>query len=246
MNYLSRNPTYLNISYSWNGLGKHVETLYCGINKPDKTLYRLVHLNYEITQAQPLSFSDLDSVVRNHARDSNIHIGRDKYKAFHVTSEPIDIGKKDKSTAKWRAVIAEPSPTLNFVRGTADSSYEEGRLIHIFYGEVSQSSADLANMEGGSGAGNVSKFRAITDTDANVLQLKFNDSKAVMPTYVENFFYPSSVQMKQLLKEAADCIIGSEVLKEISTGNSAVIYKSQMNNQLILVINDATQFRFAY
>ena len=58
-------------------------------------------------------------------------------------------------------------------------------------------------MEGGSGAVNVPKFSAITDIVANVLQLKFNDIKAVMPVAVWAHFrlwpfpaFPASGQFR--------------------------------------------------
>ena len=79
--------------------------------------------------------------------------------------------------------------------------------------------ADLSNTEGGSGAINVSKFMNICENLCSVLKLRFDDSKGVLPPFIQNFFYPSSMHMKQLLRQAADTVVKSEALKSMSTGN---------------------------
>lgn len=222
LNYLSRNPAFLNVSYSWNGMGKYKDTLFCGINKLDRTNHRLFELQHEIVLTQPLSFTALDSAVRDHAKARNIDLGSDKFKPYIVTSVEVDIGKAGATTAKRRAVVVEPTPTLSFARGCDENPDEKSRLIHLFYGEIGHTVADLSNAEGGSAAVNVSKFLKMCDNVGSVLQLKFNDSKGTLPSFAQNFFFPSALHLKQLLKEAADRVVRSDVLNCMSTGNYKV------------------------
>ena len=80
LNFLSRNPSFLNVSYSWNGIGKFNDTLFCGINKADKTNHRLFDKKHEIVLTLPLSFEALDSVVKDHAKTKNTDVGAEKFK----------------------------------------------------------------------------------------------------------------------------------------------------------------------
>ena len=219
LNYLSRNPSSLNVSYSWSGMGKFKDDLFCGINKNERTFHRLFELNHEIILTQPLSFRELDSVVKAHAKTKNTDLGADKFTPYLVTSGEVDIGRNGAQTSKRRAIIKEPAATLSFARGSDENPDERNRLIHVFYGEVGHAMADLSNAEGGSAAVNVSKFLKMCDNVGSVLQLKFNDSKGSLPSFAQNFFYPSSLHMKQLLREAADKVVKSEVLNSMSTGN---------------------------
>ena len=100
LNFLSRNPSFLNVSYSWSGMGKFGDTLYCGINKADKTNHRLFEMQHEIVLTQPLSFQALDLAVKDHAKKKNNDLGSDKFRPHIVTNEQVDIGRKGATTAK--------------------------------------------------------------------------------------------------------------------------------------------------
>ena len=221
LNFLSRNPSFLNVSYSWNGIGKFNDTLLCGINKADKTNHRLLEMEHEIMLTPPLSFEALDSAVKDHAKTKNTDLGADKFKPYIVTSEQVDIGTKGASTAKWiePTVVIEPAATLSFARDSDANPDEKNRLIHLSYGELGHTMADLSNVEGGSAAFNVSEFLKVCNNVSGLLELRFNDSKGTLPPYAAKFFYPSSFHLKQLMKDAANKVVQSEVLSTVSSGN---------------------------
>lgn len=200
-------------------MGRFKDSLYCGINKADKTVQRLFDFNHEIKQAESITFTALNDAVKLHAQSKNIDLGADKYKPYIVTNEQVDIAKVGAATAKWRVVVKEPGSFLSFEKGCDENLNDKNRLVHIFYGEVGHSVADLSNVEGGSAATIVSKFLTMCDNIANVLQLKFNDSKGSLPSFVSKFFFPSSIKMKQVIKEAADEVVRGGALSTMSTGN---------------------------
>ena len=147
-----------------------------------------------------------------------MELGLSAYKFYIVTADGIDIAKPDAATTKWRAIVVEPNPLLTFAKGTCEVPDIEARILHIFYGEKNNSSADLANLAGGSGAVNESKFRAKCHNVADMLVLNFNDSKGLLPPYVGKFKFKSSASLKLLFRAEVDKVIDNGTLGSISTG----------------------------
>ena len=215
---LQTNLAELSVSYSWDGLGKFNDTLFCGQNKTEKTIHRLFAFNHPLPDSGIAKFEDVDTAARLHARSRNVELGLLAYKSYLVTENTINIAKKDASTAKWRAIVVEPNPMLSFAKGTCEVPETDARILHIFYGEINSSAADLANLAGGSGAVNESKFRAKCHNIADMLVLNFNDSKGLLPPYVERFKFKSSASLKLLFRAAVDKVVDNGTLGSISTG----------------------------
>ena len=215
---LQSNLSQLSVSYSWDGLGKFHETLFCGQNKTEKTLHRLFAFSYTLPDSGIAKFEDVDTAARLHARSKNVELGLSAYKSYIVTGNTINIAKKDAATAKWRAAVVEPNPMLSFAKGTSELPDVEARILHVFYGEKNSSAPDLANLAGGSGAVNESRFRAKCHNIADMLVLNFNDSKGLLPPYVEKFKFKSSASLKLLFRAAVDKVIDNGTLGSISTG----------------------------
>lgn len=215
---LQNNLTLLNVSYSWEGLGRFSDTLFCGVNKAEKTLHDLFTYNHFLPEIGVVTFAEIDTAVRLYARSKNVELGLSSYKAYLVTGNTINIAKKENSTAKWRAVVTEPNPMLTFEKGTITVPRDSERMLHIFYGEVEASAADLANRGGGGGATNVSKFHNIGKSISDMLVLTYNDSKGNLPEFVEMFSYDSSLSLKTLLNAAVEIVIDLGTLRPLSIG----------------------------
>jgi hypothetical protein len=105
----------------------------------------------------------------------------------------IDIAKKDLVTAKWRVVVVEPCAITSSEIGTAENPDKSDRPLHFLYGEIGTGAADLSNVLVGSVAMNagvmIRNCDQIRKCDqfANVLQLKCNGSKGLLPVYIEMF-----------------------------------------------------------
>ena len=59
--------------------------------------------------------------MKDRAKKKNNDLGSDKFRPYIVTNEQVDIGRKEATTAKWRAVVLEPDLTLSFARGSDES-----------------------------------------------------------------------------------------------------------------------------
>ena len=54
-----------------------------------------------------VTIETVDTAVRVYARTQNIELSANKYKLYLVSSNLVDVAKKDLVTAKWRAVVVE-------------------------------------------------------------------------------------------------------------------------------------------
>ena len=61
---LQTNLTQLSVSYSWDGLGKFNETLFCGLKATEKTLHRLFAFSYTLPDSGIAKFEDVDTAAR--------------------------------------------------------------------------------------------------------------------------------------------------------------------------------------
>ena len=157
--------------------------------------------------------------MKDHAKTKNTDVGADKFKLKIVTSEQVDIGKKGALTVKWRAVVIKPAATLSFTRGSDANPDGKNCLIHLLYDELGNTMADLSNIKGGSAASNASKFLKVCNNVGGLFELRFNDSKGILPPYAAKFFCPLSFHLKQLMKDAVNKVVQSEVLNTVSSGN---------------------------
>lgn len=237
VNALLIRPSTLSISFSWGGLGRSSDYLYCGQNKNEKTLHKLFEFLYELPPCGFVLFTDLDVAVREYANGNNIvSLPSNLFTSYLVTEKVIDISKSTAAGAKIRVVVEQPTAMLAFASGESNA---QGRLIHIFYGDKEGGKADLSNSAGGGAAVNVSTFYSKTDNIGAMLQLRFDDRKGGLPDYVELFRYPNSLAMKAMLRTAAERIVESGSLNNISTGNpplpslfSDVIFHSRSSSFL--------------
>ena len=164
------NPSSLNISFSWDGLGKYQDTLFCGVNKTERTRHSFFQFTYSMME-RFVTIETVDTAVRVFARTQNIELSANKYKLYLVSSNLVDVAKKDLVTAKWRAVVVEPCAITSFEIGTAENPNESDRLLHFFYGEIGTGAADMSDVLGGSVAMNTGIITRKCDQIANSIVL---------------------------------------------------------------------------
>ena len=97
------NPSSLNISFC---LGKYQDTMFCGVNKTERTRHSFIQFTYSMKE-RFVTIETVDTAVRVFARTQNIELSANKYKLYLVSSNLVDVAKKDLVTAKWRAVVVE-------------------------------------------------------------------------------------------------------------------------------------------
>ena len=80
--------------------------MFCGVNKTERTRHSLFQFTYSMKE-RFVTIETVDTAVRVFARTQNIELSANKYKLYLVSSNLVDVAKKDLVTAKWRAVVVE-------------------------------------------------------------------------------------------------------------------------------------------
>ena len=77
------------------------------------------------------------------------------------------------------------------------------------------------------------QFLKMCDNVGSVLQMKFNDSEGSLPSFAKIFFLPSSLHLKQLLREAADKVVKKRSLEYMSTGKLIKLSSMEMTSKTL-------------